>query len=126
VTTVTRRTLVGTTDQLTNNRRITVVVDGREIVVFRHRERLYAFRNICPHLGGPVAEGKLAPRVEAVVDDEGAVVGERFDTSEWRVACPWHGFEFRLDDGVCVGDPRYRLRPVEVESEGENIYVIGA
>jgi nitrite reductase (NADH) small subunit len=119
-------TLVGTTDELTDNRRLRVTVAGREVIVFEHRGKYYAFENACPHLGGPAAEGKLTPRVEAVVNEDGGVEREQFDTSEWRLACPWHGFEFRIDDGICVADSRYSLRRLDVHAEGENIYVVGA
>ncbi|MYR07985.1 Rieske 2Fe-2S domain-containing protein [Gordonia sp. SID5947] len=120
---VSQRTRVGVRAEVADNKRIMAHVDGREIVVFEHRGRLYGFENLCPHMGGPVCEGKLAPRVEAVLDSDGAVIEERFDKNEWRIVCPWHGVEFKIEDGVCAADPKYRLRRIEANYDGDDIYV---
>jgi nitrite reductase/ring-hydroxylating ferredoxin subunit len=31
--------------------------------VIRHREKYYAYRNLCPHQGGPACEGLRMPQV---------------------------------------------------------------
>lgn len=123
--TASERTLVrvGTLADLDGDRRIVATVDGHEVVVVRWDGELYAYENSCPHVGGPVCEGKLVPRVEAVVADDGSVTTERFVYGEWRFACPWHGFEFDLKSGVCAADPRYRLRRWTVELRGDEVHV---
>lgn len=41
-----------------------VVVDGRQVAVFRHRDgRLSALDAVCPHSGGPLADGQMDDRV---------------------------------------------------------------
>lgn len=41
-----------------------VVVDGRQVAVFRHRDgRLSALDAVCPHAGGPLADGQMDDRV---------------------------------------------------------------
>jgi nitrite reductase (NADH) small subunit len=56
-------------------------VAGRLIAVFRSRSgRVYAVDGVCPHRGGPLADGMLA--------------GE-------HVVCPLHAFRFHGDSGGC-------------------------
>ncbi|MEJ5944218.1 Rieske 2Fe-2S domain-containing protein [Pseudokineococcus basanitobsidens] len=41
-----------------------VVVDGRQVAVFRHRDdRLSVLDAVCPHAGGPLADGQMDDRV---------------------------------------------------------------
>ena len=67
---------------------------GRSAAVFRHGNTLAAIANQCAHQNGPLGEGRIV---------DGCVV------------CPWHGFQYRLDDG-CSPPPftekvaTYRLR----------------
>jgi len=69
---------------------------GEKIAIFRHQGRLSAVTNLCAHQNGPLAEGR-------VVDG--------------CITCPWHGFQYRLEDG-CAPPPyteklaTYRLRLV--------------
>jgi len=121
-----RRVRIGTLAELAEHGRLVEAVDGREVVVLEHDGRLWAYENNCPHLGGPVAEGKLVARVESVVNaDDGSVIEDRFVAGDVRLVCPWHGYEYDLESGVCVGDPRVRLRAWAVDVEGEEIYVSG-
>jgi len=58
-----------------------VVVQGKEILVARVKDKYYAVSNRCPHLGGNLSRGNL----------EGTVV-----------TCPLHGSQFDLTDGHVV------------------------
>lgn len=51
---------------------------GERIAVFLHKGHFSAVSNVCRHQGGPLGEGK-------VIDD--------------CITCPWHGFQYRLEDG---------------------------
>ena len=102
-----------------------IVSDGsREIGVFRLAEGFVAYENVCRHQGGPVCSGRLFPRLRTRVAEDGRVLGERYDTSEPHLVCPWHGWEYDLRTGeASVGHaPGVRLRafPVEVR-DGEVI-----
>jgi nitrite reductase/ring-hydroxylating ferredoxin subunit len=97
---------------------------GREIGVIMHRGAYYAYRNTCPHQGGPVCEGLRLPQVQDVVDDRGLFVGQRFDETDMHIVCPWHGYEFHLDTGVHVGDGRLKLRKFDVITRDGDVYVI--
>ena len=67
---------------------------GEKVAIFRHQGRLSAVTNLCAHQNGPLGEGR-------VVDG--------------CITCPWHGFQYRLEDG-CAPPPfteklaTYRLR----------------
>jgi nitrite reductase/ring-hydroxylating ferredoxin subunit len=102
--------------------RLIVSVGGTDVAVFRIGEDLVAFQNSCPHQGGPIGWGLVAPRVEAIVGDDGSVT-ERFSSSEQRLVCPWHAWEFDPGTGRCSADPRYGLVPREVVVRGDEIYL---
>ncbi len=61
-----------------------VVAEGVEIVLVRRNGAIYALRNACTHLGGPLAEGEL--------DGDG-------------IRCPWHRSRFCLKDGSVLDGP---------------------
>src|SRR5262249_37883147 len=118
------RVRIGTLAELAARGRLVEAVDGREVVVIEHAGVLRAYENNCPHLGGPVGEGKLVARVESVVDEEdGGVFEERCVPSDVRLVCPWHGYEFDFQSGACAADARIRLRARSVVVEGQEIYV---
>lgn len=65
------------------------------IAFFRLAGRFHATSAICPHAGGPIAEGEI----------DGT-----------RVICPFHAWRFDVTNGACDHHPAHRLRvyPVEV------------
>ena len=93
--------------------RATAVIDGRSVgvVLDRARGRLVGIRNRCPHQGGPLCLGAVHERMAGSPGRyafEGCTV----------LRCPWHGWEFDLENGVCRDDPSVRvaLYPVRVEN----------
>jgi nitrite reductase/ring-hydroxylating ferredoxin subunit len=102
-----------------------VRVGGREVVVFKHGEAFYAFENSCLHMGGPVGEGVILGKVEAVVADDGRLLGERFSEDEIHLVCPWHGWEYDIATGRCAGDRKRKLMKFETVQRGEDVYVVG-
>ncbi|MGV6874955.1 Rieske (2Fe-2S) protein [Pseudochelatococcus sp. B33] len=101
-----------------------VDVGNTEIGVIRHKGRCYAYLNRCPHQGGPVCEGVRMPKVEPVLNDEQQFFGHRFSDVEEHIVCPWHGYEFNLENGRCVGDAGLRLKRYEVVERQGGIYVV--
>lgn len=78
-------------------RAVVIRPPGAEAVaVFRHEGKLSAVSHLCAHQNGPLGEGR-------VIDG--------------CVTCPWHGFQYRLEDG-CAPAPytekiaTYRLKRV--------------
>jgi nitrite reductase (NADH) small subunit len=115
---------VGSTADFEGGRRRMLVVNGREIVVLRHEDRFYAYENVCLHMGGPVAEGVLIPKVEAILGDGGVQLGERFNSDEMHIVCPWHGWEYDLETGEFMGDRRRKLRKFETQRRGDDVYIL--
>ena len=64
--------------------------DDTDVLVVRQRGRVCALAHACSHLGGPLSEGTLK---------DGSVV------------CPWHGSEFRLNDGGVINGPATEPQP---------------
>src|SRR5262245_19686875 len=91
-----------------------IEVDGIEVGVFCRNGRFTAYENVCPHLGGPVCQGKIIARVEELIADDKTSAGMAFSKDRTNVACPWHGYEFDIATGVHQGNPRMRLTPVKV------------
>lgn len=95
-----------------------------EICVFKLKHAYVAYLNNCLHQGGPVCEGEIIGKVEAVFGEHQTVIGETFSEEVFHVVCPWHGFEFNMETGASAADHRKCLKKFEVEEKGEDIYVI--
>jgi nitrite reductase (NADH) small subunit len=109
--------------ELRDGARVAVAVGGNEVVVFLHEEEVIAYLNVCPHQGGPVAEGMLIGRVEAATDAHGNPC-EAFSKTETHIVCPWHGFEFNVRTGVCATNDRISLRRYETLVEGDAVFLL--
>lgn len=116
--------LVGQAVEFEDDTRKIISARGREVVVFKHKDRFYAFENYCLHNGGPVGEGLLIPKVEAVLGENQVSVQERFSEDETHLVCPWHGWEYDIDTGACAGDRRRRLRAYPTVQRGNDVYVV--
>ena len=68
-----------------------VQAEGRQIMLYRHRGRLYAIDNICSHTGGLLSRGAVA---------------------DLTVTCPLHGSRFSLADGCVSRGPASQPQPV--------------
>lgn len=90
-------------------------VGGESVAILNVDGELYAIRNTCPHMGGPVGEGKVVrkpatserpvSRFQTFSPSRKAVVGEPIESRKRReiapptISCPWHGWEFDLSSG---------------------------
>jgi nitrite reductase/ring-hydroxylating ferredoxin subunit len=100
-----------------------IEADGREIGVLRWNGRWLALRNICPHLGAPLCEGRLQPllRAQSVWSDDLIV-----DPDRPVVLCPWHHWAFDIASGHEVtGAKRARTYSVTL-SAGRVLVDLGA
>ena len=57
--------VVATVDEIPPGERKIVEIGGRSLGVFNIKGEFYALRNICPHQGGPLCEGRLTGLVMA-------------------------------------------------------------
>jgi nitrite reductase/ring-hydroxylating ferredoxin subunit/DMSO/TMAO reductase YedYZ heme-binding membrane subunit len=76
--------LVGPAASVPDGRGMTIrPPQGEKIAIFRDGNRISAVTNLCAHQNGPLGEGR-------VIDG--------------CITCPWHGFQYRLEDG-CAPPP---------------------
>jgi nitrite reductase/ring-hydroxylating ferredoxin subunit len=90
--------------------------------VFHVDGHYFAVHNSCAHQSGPVCEGGLFPALRARIEPNGKVK-EYYDYDQTVVACPWHGWEFDIATGQCLGDPKRKLRTYRIEVQGDDIVV---
>ncbi len=79
-----------------------VVVHGKPIALCRAEGNFYAVNAVCPHMGGPLASGKL----------NGCVI-----------ACPWHGWTFDVRTGLPDHPGGHTISAYEVRVEGDDVLV---
>ncbi len=94
-----------------------------EIGVIRHGGEWYAYRNLCPHQGGPACEGVRMFGVKEIIVEGGVSLGHTFDEDDMHIVCPWHGYEFHITDGVHARDSHVRLQKFPIFERGEDVYV---
>ncbi len=97
-------------------------IDQFEVGIFRLGDKVIAYRNECPHAGGPVCQGKIFRRIEEALTPEMKSAGLKHSTRR-NIVCPWHGYEFDIETGCHPGDPNVRLTPVRVAVRDDEIYV---
>jgi nitrite reductase (NADH) small subunit/3-phenylpropionate/trans-cinnamate dioxygenase ferredoxin subunit len=70
-------------------------VGPNQIGLFRTADGVFAIDNVCPHRGAPLHEGFV---------------------NDGMVTCPWHQWQFQLNDGGCRNIPKVKVAsyPVEV------------
>jgi len=66
-------------DDIPEKRAVMTCLSGERVAVFRYDGRVSALSNVCQHQNGPLGEGRIV---------NGCVV------------CPWHGYEYRPEDGA--------------------------
>ena len=115
--------LIAKSGDIAEGGRIVRDVAATTVGVFRVAGQLYAYENTCPHQGGPVCQGLLIPRGEEKLNAARGAEGFRFDETDPRLVCPWHGFEFSLTTGCHPGSAEIRLTAFEVTEEGGMVYV---
>ena len=115
--------VIGKAAAFPNPGRKVVEVEGTAVGVFCLNGRFTAFENVCPHMGGPVCQGKIIARVQELVAADKTSLGLSFSKDQTNVACPWHGYEFDIATGQHQGNPRLRLRPVHIEVVDGNLVI---
>ena len=79
-----------------------VTLGDLQIGLFHRQEGLFAIDNICPHRGAPLHDGFV---------------------SNGQVTCPWHQWQFQLEDGVCLNIPKVRVASYAVEVRDGTIWI---
>jgi nitrite reductase (NADH) small subunit len=108
-----------------------VVAKGRELIVVRWHDKVYALRNICPHQSAPFTHANRATEMGASPVHTrvkvGDTLGDLVVDDEPLITCPWHAWTFRLADGRCMADPNLRVKSYKTHVEAGKVFVeIGA
>lgn len=94
---------VAETEDVQVSQMMTVEVNDEKICLANVNGKYYAIGNVCTHMGGPLAEGKL---------------------EDYIVQCPWHGSRFDIRSGEVVRPPARKPEPTyEVKVENNEILV---
>lgn len=76
--------------------------NGKTICVANTGEGYAAMDNVCVHRGGPLGQG--------VVDGN-------------KVICPWHGWTFDANTGVCTHNSDVRVAVYPLKIEGDDVLI---
>jgi nitrite reductase/ring-hydroxylating ferredoxin subunit/DMSO/TMAO reductase YedYZ heme-binding membrane subunit len=76
--------------------------DGETVAIFRDGARIAAVSNLCAHQNGPLGEGR-------VIDG--------------CITCPWHGFQYRLEDGCAPPPFTEKLATYAVRIVGPRVWL---
>lgn len=93
----------GLFSDIPDNRAVILEPYGAErIAVFRYNGQISAISNVCRHQGGPLGEGR-------VIDG--------------CITCPWHGFQYRPEDGCAPPPFTERISTYETRIRDGKVYV---
>lgn len=82
--------------------RIVATPKGERIAVFRDGRKITAITNVCRHQAGPLGEGRIV---------------------DGCVTCPWHGFQYRPEDGCAPPPFKERLLVYRTRLVGDMVEV---
>ena len=93
--------IAGNIDEIPADRAIIVSLEGDErVAVFRHEGGLSALSNVCAHQNGPLGEGRII---------------------DGCVTCPWHGFQYRVEDGRAPAPFTERIATYRLKLKGKQV-----
>lgn len=94
---------VAETEDVQVSQMMAVEVNDERICLANVNGKYYAIGNVCTHMGGPLAEGKL---------------------EDYIVQCPWHGSRFDIRSGEVVRPPAMKPEPIyEVKVESNDVLI---
>jgi len=80
--------------------RVIPLIEGERVAIFRHNGRLSAVSNACAHQSGPLGEGRII---------------------DGCVTCPWHGYQYRLEDGCAPPPFTEKLATYRLKLDGDRV-----
>ncbi|MEO1210804.1 MAG: Rieske 2Fe-2S domain-containing protein [Cyanobacteria bacterium J06638_20] len=93
---------VGRLSEISENRAKVVTLAGERVAIFKYDGKVAAISNVCQHQNGPLGEGK-------VIDG--------------CITCPWHGYQYRPEDGASPPPFTEKVPIFEVKLQGDQIWV---
>jgi nitrite reductase (NADH) small subunit len=113
------RHLVGTVEEVRREGYRIVELDGRPVGVVSVGEEFFAIHDKCPHMGPPMCSGTVNGTFLAAGPHEYV-----YGNHEKVIRCPWHGWEFDLETGRSLLEPkRVGLRTYRVTVEAGDVVV---
>jgi nitrite reductase (NADH) small subunit len=107
---------VGSADDVRREGCRVLTVEGRQVGVISVGDDFFAVTDRCPHMGASMCTGSLSGTF-LPSEPHRLVYGRH----ERVIRCPWHGWEFDLETGRSLLEPRrYGLRTFRVtEADGQ-------
>jgi nitrite reductase/ring-hydroxylating ferredoxin subunit len=85
-----------------DNRAKMLIIKGENIALFKYDGKLSAVHNLCKHQNGPLSEGKII---------------------DGCITCPWHGYQYRPEDGQSPPPFKEMVSTYDVMVEGSKVFV---
>ena len=79
-----------------------VRIKRNDIALFRHKNKIYAVQNNCPHQGADLSDGYI---------------------KDGKIHCALHHWAFELSSGTFSFNPDMRLKTYEVRIKDDMIYI---
>jgi nitrite reductase (NADH) small subunit len=92
---------VGTVEDVRRDGCRIIDVNGQPVGVISVGEEFFAISDRCPHMGAPMCTGTLSGTFVAAGPHE-LVYG----MDERVIRCPWHGWEFDIESGRSLLEPK--------------------
>jgi nitrite reductase (NADH) small subunit len=114
-----RRVFVCAASELPPGSRTVRELDGKSVGIFNVEGRFHALHNRCPHKGGALCLGPVtgtnlpAEHRRYLYGREGHIL-----------RCAWHGWEFEIESGRALVDPKIRAKSFPVVVEDGSVYVV--
>lgn len=89
-------------EDVPTNTGLPVQAEEQAIALYKVDGKVYALDGVCPHAGGPLAEGSL---------------------NGCLAMCPWHGWEFNVKTGVCDFNPSIATKTFPVKEENGQVFI---
>lgn len=94
---------VGSVHDIRDGRaKVVVLDDDSEVAIFRYSGKFSAVTNACAHQNGPLGEGRIV---------------------DGCVTCPWHGFQYRPEDGCAPPPFTEKIATYRLKREGELLFL---
>ncbi|HCM42011.1 MAG TPA: nitrite reductase (NAD(P)H) small subunit [Candidatus Omnitrophica bacterium] len=93
---------VAASKDVPTNTGLAVEVEDQAVALYKVDGQVYAIEGVCPHAGGPLAEGSL---------------------NGCLAMCPWHGWEFDVKTGKCDFNPEIAVKTYPVKEEKGEIFI---
>jgi nitrite reductase (NADH) small subunit len=96
--------------------RVVELADQPNVGLLRLADEVRAFGLMCPHRGGPLERGRVRSGLTSEAPGEMTLEPEHC-----VLTCPWHNWEFSLEDGRALFDTKRKLRMYPTEVDGGRV-----